>query len=178
MKAILNLCCAASFACVLLMAVSGFDLSLPASVARKTTPGASRNVPPPATEFGSRARTKVMQYFDTYRTDPLGLPPDCAAEINLREIPASWRTPGIVRGKVVGEGDRSALVEAPVELVRVLPALQPKASYFLAGDYLVAVDRGYKIVDSIRIPTIHLPPGELTESPKPDQLVRHLDRSY
>ncbi|MES2441018.1 MAG: hypothetical protein V4584_18280 [Verrucomicrobiota bacterium] len=155
MKAILNLCCAASAACVIAFA-AGFVEPSSNAVVRKTDGNGSRTLVNQGIGFGSHARSKVVQYFDTYRTDPLGLPAACAQQIKQREVPASWTSDEIRSGMVVKEGERPALVEAPAELVRVLPARQTSVRYFLAGINLVAVDDGYKVVDSVRIPTVRL----------------------
>lgn len=177
MKTILNLCSAASFACVLWFAAGNWLPLSPSGVARKTAGSAGRPAHSQVVEFGSHARSKVVQYFDTYRTEPLGLPADCAARVKVGEIPAAWSNTGIRRGVMVRENERSALLEAPAELVRVLPADFQNVRYFLAGCNLVAVNGSYKVLDSIRIPTVRLPDGhEMTGPPEPLQLVRHWDR--
>lgn len=170
MRAIVSICCASSLTCLLLLAASQLDSTSPSTVARSTKPGASRSASAPAAVLGSHARAKVVQYFDTFRTEPLGLPRVCAAAIKVEKVPASWTTSGISAGKVVQASERPALVEAPAELVRVLPVGHPAVRYFLAGSNLVAVDSGFKVVDSIRIPTVSLP---IAES-EPLQLVGHV----
>lgn len=143
MKAILNLCCAASAACVIAFAVGFVEPS-----ATKASAGETEEA------FESHAGSKVVQYFDTYRADPLGLPAGCAREVQTRAIPVSWTNHEIDRGSMLAEGERSALVEAPAELVRVLPTRHTPIRYYLAGSNLVAVDNSFKVVDSIRIPTV------------------------
>lgn len=173
MKAILNICCAASFACVLWLATSDFIPSSPAAVASNPA-GSGRGIAPrKAAAFSSHVRSKVVQYFDTYRNDPLGLPAASSASIEAGEIPAAWIASGIRAGVVVQASERSALVEVPTEVVRILPARQPSIRYFLAGSNLVAVDPGYKVVDSIEIPTVGLPDAA---DPESVQLVRHVDQ--
>ncbi len=120
----------------------------------------------------------MVQYFDTYRSEPLGLPADCAARVKVGQIPVSWSNTGISAGAVIRENERSALVDAPVELVRVLPH-ETEVRYFLAGGNLVAVNGNYKVLDSVRIPTIRLSGGiQSTGSAQALQLVRNIDRRY
>lgn len=173
MKDILNICCASAFTGVVLIAVGQLDSASPSTAARSTKPVVSRYAPAPMVALGSHARLKVVQYFDTYRTNPLGLPPSCAAAIKVEEIPESWTTAGIAPGKVVQVSERQALVEAPAELVRALPAGQPAVRYFLAGTNLVAVDSGYKVVDSIRLPRVRLSVAEPGAEAGSLQIVEH-----
>jgi hypothetical protein len=163
MKAIFNLCCAMTFTCMLMFAANSFQ----SSAAAEAAPAPQSR----AVGFSSHARSKVVQYFDTYRSDPLGLPPACASKLKAKVVPAAWQTSGIARGTMVQESERSALIEAPRELVRVLPAEQPAVRYYLAGSHLVALDPAYKVVDSIQIPTVRLADSQSLE------LVRHIDRS-
>ncbi len=174
MQTILNICCASGFTGVVLFAASHLDPASPPAVAHSTKPVVSRYAPAQSIVLSSHARLKVVQYFDTYLTNSLGLPPSCAAAIKLEEIPASWTTAGIRMGKVLQASERPALVEAPAELVRILPTGQPKVRYFLAGTNLVAVDPGYKVVDSIRIPTVSLSVAESEAGSV--QVVENVDR--
>lgn len=74
--------------------------------------------------------------------------------MKMKEIPAGWRTTRIEPGIVVTEKERPYLVEAPPELVSVLPSASGGVRYYVAGSNVVAVDKTYKIVDSIQIPSI------------------------
>ncbi|MEO5716519.1 MAG: hypothetical protein ABIT37_23780 [Luteolibacter sp.] len=104
--------------------------------------------------FNPEARTKVVTYFDTYKTNPYGLPPAWATKVHVKHIPAAWRTTRIAPGVVVAEKERSYLVEAPADLVQVLPPATGNVRYYVAGSNVVAVDGSYKVVDSVQIPTI------------------------
>jgi hypothetical protein len=106
------------------------------------------------TTFNPEARTKVVKYFDTYKTNPHGLPPEWVTKMRVKEMPASWRTTVIAPGAVVTEKERPYLVEAPADLVSVLPPAQGGVRYYVAGGNVVAVDKEYRVVDSIRIPTV------------------------
>ncbi len=44
-------------------------------------------------------------------------------------------------------------MEAPPELVQVLPQRE-EVRYYIAGSNVVAVDRSYKVVDSIEVPSV------------------------
>ena len=177
MKTFLNLCCAMCMVCLVSFAARDLEIWIPAGVAKKTEGRVSRKISSIETvAFNPHARSKVVQYFDTYRTDPLGLPPECAARVKVDEIPAAWENPGITSGMVIQENERSSLVEAPPELVRVLPAhSQEQVRYYLAGSNLVAVDSGYKILDAVRIPTVRLSnEGGAVERGEVLRLVNHL----
>jgi hypothetical protein len=106
------------------------------------------------TTFNPESRTKVVRYFETYKTNPNGLPPEWVAKVKIKEIPAAWRTTRIAPGIVVAEKERPYLMEAPPELVQVLPAPSTGVRYYVAGSNVVAVDGSYKIVDSIQIPSV------------------------
>jgi len=103
--------------------------------------------------FNPEARTKVVTYFDHYKGNPHGLPPGFG-KVEVKEIPAAWRTTRIAPGVVVSEPQRSYLVEAPADLVKVLPAPSAGIHYYVAGSNVVAVDTSYKVVDSVQIPSI------------------------
>jgi hypothetical protein len=47
-------------------------------------------------------------------------------------------------------------MEAPPELVKVLPAPASGVRYYLAGSNVVAVDTNYRVVDAISIPSIKI----------------------
>lgn len=77
---------------------------------------------------------------------------------------------------VITEGSRPALVEAPEELVRVLSADEGQVRYYLAGNHLVALDAGYKILDAVRIPTVRLSGEDPVAKAPSIHLVRHIHR--
>lgn len=106
------------------------------------------------TTFNPEARTKVVKYFDTYKSDPHGLPPEWVTRMRMKEIPSAWRTTVIAPGVVVTEKERPFLVDAPPDLVGVLPPAAGGVRYYVAGGNVVAVDRDYRVVDSIQIPSI------------------------
>ena len=105
------------------------------------------------TYFKPEAQTKVVQYFETYKTSPYGLPPEWSPQMKIKEIPPAWRTTRIAPGTVVTEQLRPFLMEAPPALVKVLPPPTSEVRYYVAGGSVVAVDKTYKVVDSIQIPT-------------------------
>lgn len=104
--------------------------------------------------FNPEARTQVVTYFDRYKTSPHGLPPGFVQKVQVKEIPTAWRTTRISPGVVVSENQRSYLIAAPPELVKVLPAPSGGVRYYMAGSNVVAVDSSYKVVDSVQIPSI------------------------
>lgn len=108
------------------------------------------------TTFNPEVRTKVVTYFDAYKTSPHGLPPAWAAQVQVKEVPVAWRTTRIAPGVVVQEKERAYLVDAPAELVKVLPSPASGVRYYVAGSNVVAVDSSYRIVDSVQIPTVNL----------------------
>jgi len=108
------------------------------------------------TTFNPEARTKVVKYFDTYKTERYGLPPAYVSRVKVKEIPAAWRTTAIAPGIVITEKERPYLVEAPPELIKVLPAPTPDVRYYMAGGNVVAVDKTYKVVDSIQVPSVKI----------------------
>jgi hypothetical protein len=109
------------------------------------------------TTFNPEARTKVVKYFETYKAERYGLPPAWVTRFKVKEIPADWRTTRVAPGVVIREKQRPYLVEAPPELVKVLPAPASRETrYYLAGGNVVAVDKGYRVVDSIQIPSVKI----------------------
>lgn len=100
-------------------------------------------------------RTRVVEYFEPYKTERFGLPPEVATKIEVKKIPEEWRTVGINRGTVIAAENRPFLVAAPPKLVEILPA-DPDKQYrhYIAGGNVIVVDAEYQVVDSIRIPTI------------------------
>jgi hypothetical protein len=108
------------------------------------------------TTFNPEARTKVVKYFDTYKTERYGLPPAWVTRVKAKELPAAWRTTRIAPGVVITEKERPYLMEAPPELVKVLPPPSSGVRYYMAGGNVVAVDKGYKVVDSVHIPSVKI----------------------
>lgn len=106
------------------------------------------------THFNPEYQTKVVQYFDTYKTSPHGLPPEWSTQMKIKQIPPAWRTTRIAPGTVVTQEQRAFLMEAPAPLVKVLPPPTADVRYFVAGGSVVAVDKTYKVVDSIRVPSL------------------------
>lgn len=164
MKIFLNLCCAASAVCLLTIAASDLGITANVVVVGKSDGGVARRTDGrPAQKpsfaapvvFNAHSRSKVVQYFDTYRNDPMGLPPGWASGISGK--PAGWGNLEFVSGRVIPAGERSSLIGVPVELVRVLAAQSGvDVRYFLAGSSLVAVDPAYRVLDAVRIPTVRL----------------------
>lgn len=152
MNAILNFCCVLSVVCLLsLVAGNVSDRQNPPAEVK--LPSASSQMSSKATTvFTSHARTKAVQYFDTYRSEPFGLPPGCVSIMNPSEN--SQAPLQISVGQVIREDDRVRLLDAPAELVRVFPAQPRDVRYCMAGNQLVAVDANCRVLDSIRIPTI------------------------
>ena len=106
------------------------------------------------THFNPEAQTKVVQYFDTYKTSPNGLPPEWSTQMKVKQLPPAWRTTRLAPGTVVTQEQRSYLMDAPPALVQVLPAAPADVRYVVAGGNVVAIDKSYKVVDSIRIPSV------------------------
>ncbi|MEO7100021.1 MAG: hypothetical protein ABI162_11710 [Luteolibacter sp.] len=160
MAIFLNLCSAASVLGLLAIAGSDLGISPPVGVARETHVVRMTGRPAPKASFAAPvvfnayARSKVVQYFDTYRSEPIELPSGSEPRVGIGGMPAEWEGPEIVSGRVIPESERAFLVDVPVELVRVLAAQsQVVVRYYLAGNSLVAVDPGYKVMDVVRIPT-------------------------
>ena len=122
----------------------------------KNADGSTSTTETTTTTFNPEARTKVVKYFETYKTNPHGLPPQWVTKVKVKEIPTTWRTTRIAPGIVVTEKERPYLIDAPPELVQVLPAPSAGVRYYVAGSNVVAVDKTYKVVDSVQIPSIKL----------------------
>lgn len=184
MKIFLNLCSAVGLACLMTITASEFGIAAAMAVVGKSEDRMARKMDgrqaPEASfaapvVFNAHARSKVVQYFDTYRSEPFGLPPACAVRVD-DETPAWWEDPGIALGCAIPESDRKFLMEVPVELVRVLAAQsEVEARYYLAGRSLVAVDASCKVLDTVSIPTVRMGDGrELAKTSRPLVMVRHL----
>jgi hypothetical protein len=104
--------------------------------------------------FNPEIQKKVVRYFDPFKTERYGLPPALVTKVKVEEIPSTWRTSGIRTGVVITEKERPHLIAAPPDLVKVLPAPRAGVTYYVAGSNVVAVDKEYKIVDSVHIPSI------------------------
>jgi|GEM_PF-2094757 len=153
MKSILKTCCFATLGSILPLAAQE-SKTIETTESTRSSDGAVTDTTTTTTTFNPEARTKVVTYFDGYKTSPNGLPPGFAAKIHVKEIPTGWRTTRIAPGVVVTQAQRSYLVDAPPELVSVLPAASSGVRYYVAGSNVVAVDSSYKIVDSVQIPSI------------------------
>lgn len=107
------------------------------------------------TTFAPEVRTKVVTYFDAYKTSPYGLPPAWVTTMKVKEIPTTWRS-SLSPGIMIAEKERPFLVAAPPDLVKVLPAPASGVRYYVAGSNVIAVDSSYRIVDSVQIPSIKI----------------------
>ncbi len=107
--------------------------------------------------FNPDVRTRVVKYFDPYKDERYGLPPGLYKGVEVTSIPETWRTRTIAPGVVVTEKERPYLVEAPPQLVKLLPPVESmKVRYYVAGGNVVAVDEDYRVVDSIHIPSVKI----------------------
>ena len=124
----------------------------------ETTEHADGSVTETTTEttrsFDPDVQKRVVKYFDTYKTERYGLPPAIVTSVKVKEIPEPWRTSAIRPGVVVTEKQRPYLITAPPDLVKVLPAPKAEVKYYVAGSNVVAVDKEYRIVDTVHIPSI------------------------
>jgi hypothetical protein len=105
--------------------------------------------------FDAGVQKKVVRYFDPYKDERYGLPPALVTSVKVKEIPAAWRTSRLGTGVVITEKERPYLVAAPPELVKILPERE-EVRYYVAGGNVVAVDKEYRVVDSIHIPSIKI----------------------
>ena len=184
MKIFLNLCSAASLVYLVTIAAGDFGFTAAVPVVGNSDAGLPRKtVGPPATKgafaapvvFNAHVRSKVVQYFDTYRSAPFGLPPGCAVRVD-DQMPMGWENPGIASGRVIPDSDRAFLMGVPIELVRMLAThSKTEVRYYLAGRSLVAVDSSYKVLDTVGIPTVRMgDERELARTSRPLVMVRHL----
>ena len=153
MKSILNIYGLVAFGCMLPLSAQETTTTETTETSR-TANGVTATTTTTTTTFNPEARTKVVTYFDTYKGNPYGLPPGYTRKIHVKEIPAAWRTTRIAPSVVVTEAQRSYLLDAPADLIKVLPAASSGIRYYIAGSNVVAVDSSYKIVDSIQIPSV------------------------
>jgi hypothetical protein len=154
MKTLIQTCTAITFATMVPLNAQTSETTTKSEVTQNVDGSVTRTDSATTVTFTPEARTKVVKYFDTYKADPMGLPPGWVSRVKVQEIPATWRTSRIAPGAVIQESERSYLVDAPPELVSVLPAPRAEVRYYVAGSNVVAVDKGYRIVDSIQIPSI------------------------
>ncbi len=148
MKALLNFCSSVSLVWLISLAVGNNETARPSAPVRKSGVPATAAHTIPA--FTPHARAKVVQYFDTYRTEPTWLPSTSVAD---DETPSAWTHSALNRGAIIAGSERAHLVNVPAELLRVFPGHLREIDYYLAGSNLVAVDKSYRIVDAIYIPS-------------------------
>lgn len=108
------------------------------------------------TTFNPEVQKRVVKYFDPYKGEKYGLPPALVTSVKVKEIPAGWRSSRISSGVVITEKERPYLVAAPPELIKVLPAPRENVRYYMAGGNVVAVDKEYRVVDSVQVPSIKI----------------------
>ena len=106
--------------------------------------------------FGPDVEKRVVKYFEPYKTERYGLPPAWISTVKVKEMPATWRTTRLSTGMVIQEKERPFLMAAPPELIKILPAPREEVRYYVAGSNVVAVDKEYKVVDAIQIPSIKI----------------------
>ncbi len=167
MKMFLQACVVAPFGFLLPLAAQNTETTTKSEVTRNADGSVTHSESTTTVSFTPDARTGVVKYFDAYKNETFGLPPAWVNQFRVNEIPAAWRVSAVARGFVVPERERPYLVEAPSDLVRVLPAPSAGIRYYVAGRNVVAVDRSYKVVDSVEIPSIRFTdnnvPGQLVE---------------
>jgi hypothetical protein len=171
MNAILNFCCVLSVVCLLSLVagtVSDSDAPVTDVKSEKTT---NRRPSAKPVVFNSHARAKAVQYFDTYRAEPYGLPPACVALMNPIENPAEMAEVEVAVGKVVKDSERARLLEIPSDLARIFPNQPEGFRYCIAGSHLIVVDEGCRVMDLVRIPTIH--PASIEALSSPVKLASH-----
>ena len=154
MKSIINVYSLVMIGCILPLGAQVKETTQTTETTQNAAGGITETTTTTTQTFNPEARTKVVTYFDAYKGNPHGLPPGFKGVVRAKESPAAWRTTRIAPGVVVSETQRSYLVEPPPELVKVLPAPSAGVRYYVAGSNVVAVDRSYKIVDSVQIPSI------------------------
>jgi hypothetical protein len=154
MKSILKTCSLVTLGCILPISAQVTRTTEKTEIAKNPDGSITKTETTTTHTFNPEARTKVVTYFNSYKGNPNGLPPGWAARVRVEETPVEWRTTRIAPGVVVAEKQRTYLVDAPPELIKVLPAPSEGIRYYVAGSNVVAVDPTYKVVDSVQIPTI------------------------
>jgi hypothetical protein len=156
MKSIITAFSAVTLACTFPAAAQVQQTDKTTDIAENADGSVTKTETETTTTFDPAARSKVVKYFDTYKTNPHGLPPAWTSKVKIKDVPMGWRTTRIEPGLVIEEKERSFLVEAPADLVEVLPPPATNVRYYMAGSNVVAVDANYKVVDSIQIPSIKI----------------------
>jgi hypothetical protein len=154
MKTFLQTCGVVTFGCLAPLAAQNTETTTKTEVTRNADGSVTQTETTTTVSFTPDVRTGVVKYFDAFRNEPFGLPPAWVNKFRVNEIPIAWRVSAVAGGVVIPETERPYLVEAPPDLVSVLPAPLAGIRYFVAGSNVVAVDRNYKVVDSVQIPTI------------------------
>jgi hypothetical protein len=156
MKSIITAFSVVTLGCVLPLSAQDQQTETTTDVTQNADGSVTKTETQTTTTFDPAARTKVVQYFDTYKANPHGLPPAWVSKVKIKDVPAGWRTTRIEPGAIIEEKERTFLIDAPADLVQVLPAPATGVHYYMAGSNVVAVDAKYKVVDSIQIPSIKL----------------------
>ena len=116
--------------------------------------GSVRETTTTTAHFNPEAQANVVEYFNTYKANPHGLPPEWSKQMNIKQIPRAWSTTRLAPGTVLTEEHRGDLMAAPPAWVQVLPPAPAEVGYYVAGANIVAVDKSSKVVDSIRVPSL------------------------
>lgn len=156
MKPIITLFSSITLGCILPLSAETKQTEKTTEVTENPDGSVTKTETKTTTTFNPDARTKIVKFFDPYKTNPLGLPPGWVAKFKVKEIPTGWRTTRIEPGIVIQEKERPYLVEAPPDLVTVLPPPAAGVRYYVAGSNVVAVDSNYTVVDSVQIPSVKI----------------------
>lgn len=105
--------------------------------------------------FTAKVAAAVEDYFRQFRSERFGLPTAYFAKLEARDVPLSWRSK-ITSEAFILERERPYLTPAPTELGKVLPNLGPEIRYYVAGSNVVALDRSFKVLDGMQVPTIKI----------------------
>lgn len=149
MKPIFRACSIVTLGCVLPLAAQQTKTTETSEVQKHADGSVTKTDTTTTRTFNPEARSKVVTYFETYKGKP-------EWRAKFKGVPAEWRTSRIEPGVVVTETQRSHLVEAPADLVSVLPQPTAGVRYYVAGSNVVAVDESYRVVDSIQVPSIKI----------------------
>jgi hypothetical protein len=144
----------AALACGFLIPVSAETTTETQTDVTRNADGSTTMTETTTTTFTPEVETKVVKYFDAYKANPHGLPPAWSQQVKVDKLPSAWKTTRITTGTIIPQAERDHLFKAPAELIEVLPEARSGVTYYVAGSNVVAVDSDYKVVDSIRIPTI------------------------